>query len=365
MRRVARVADFDRWSGWVMILGFWTVLGLFFVSETYLAFSLNRAPITWRQAVLYELPGWYIWGALAPIIVRLVQRVPIDRGRLAFALVFHGAASALFSVLHLTLKIAVHNMLVPSPVPFAESQRFLLQTGSHFNLLPYWAILGGVYGFRYYHRAQQRELDTAQLQARLSTAQLQVLERELRPHFLFNALNTVSALISKDPVRAERMVARLGDLLRVSLVRSGRQEIPLAEELELLDRYVEIETTRFAGRLSVAVDVDPAALAVRVPSLVLQPLMENAIRHGIGRRALAGRIELRARLAERHLHVLIRDDGPGLQAEIIEGVGLANTRARLRQLYGDDHELDLFNNGDGGASVLLRIPFQHRTLVHA
>jgi two-component system LytT family sensor kinase len=360
----ALIPDFRRSSGWLLILGFWTLPGLFFVSETYLAFALNGAPITWNQAILFELPGWYIWGLLAPLIAWLAQRVPIARGNLATSLIFHGAASALFSVVQLTLKMALNTVLAPNALPFAQSQRFLLETGSHLNLLPYWGVLAGVYSFRYYHRAQQREISTAQLEARLTHAQLQALERELRPHFLFNALNTISALIAKDPVGAERMVARLGDLLRVTLARSGRQEIPLAEELELLDRYLDIETTRFAGRLSVQVDIAPETLDARVPSLVLQPLVENAIRHGINQRVAAGRIQLLARLNDEHLHVEILNDGPSLKPQIIEGVGLTNTRARLQQLYGDDHALELSNNRNGGVIVSLRIPLKH-SVAHA
>lgn len=352
-------------TGWLLVFVLWTVLGLFFVTETYLAFALNGPAISWRTAVRYELPGWYMWGALSPLIVWLVKHVPLRKDRLAATLIFHAGASALFSVLQLTLKIAFNHAVASPPLPFAESQRFLLQAGSHLNLLPYWAILGAVYGLRYYQRAQQRELDAAQLQVRLTDAQLQILERELRPHFLFNTLNTVSALIAKDPLTAERIVARLGDLLRATLRRSGRQEIALAEELELLERYVDIETTRFGGRLTVALDIDPPTLRARVPSLVLQPLVENAIRHGVGRRVLPGHIAVRTRRDGRHLYVLVQDDGSGLQTPVVEGVGLTNTRARLRQLYGDDHKFDLFNNADGGASVQLRIPFRPATVIHA
>lgn len=354
-----------KWTGWLLVLGFWTLLGLFFVSETYLAFALNGPPISWRTAVRYELPGWYIWGALSPLIVLLVKHVPLRRDRLAATIIFHAGASALFSVLQLTLKIAFNHAFAPAPLPFAQSQRFLLQAGSHLNLLPYWAMLAGVYALRYYQRAQQRELDAAQLQVRLTDAQLQVLERELRPHFLFNTLNTVSALIAKDPLTAERIVARLGDLLRATLNRSGRQEIALAEELELLERYVDIETTRFGGRLTVALDIDPPTLAARVPSLVLQPLVENAIRHGIARRVVPGRIAVRTRRDDRHLYLLVQDDGAGLKTPVVEGVGLANTRARLRQLYGEDHVFDLYNNAGGGVSVQLRIPFKSAPALHA
>jgi two-component system, LytTR family, sensor kinase len=189
-----------------------------------------------------------------------------------------------------------------------------------------------------------------------------VLRLQLHPHFLFNTLHTISALMHKDLRAADRMLALLGDLLRDSFERVGAQEVSLKQELGFLDRYLEIERTRFRDRLSVTVRVDPEALDAVVPNLLLQPLVENAIRHGIGRRQDAGRIEISARRENDRLDVRIRDDGPGLpegtETALRAGVGLANTAARLQQLYPNGHRFDLKNRPEGGLEVALEIPFR-------
>jgi two-component system LytT family sensor kinase len=344
---------------WGIVLILWTLLGLFFASETFFAFGLSGQPITWRQALFYELPGWYVWALLAPFIVLLANRIRFEPSRRAFALVFHTTASALFSILQLTLKIALIRALEPGEQArtFTAALQFVLETGSHFNLLAYWAVLGASYGLEYYRLNQQRDLRASQLEARLAQARLQVLEMELQPHFLFNTLNTVSALVHKDPDTAERMIARLGDLLRLTLNNSGHQEVTLQEELELLDRYLDIEQTRFRDRLRVRMAIEPSALSARVPRLLLQPLVENAIRHGIAPRAAAGSIEVEASCQGGSLHLRVCDDGPGLgHPDPPAGVGLRNTRERLEQLYPQRHRFELENRQHGGLAVTLTLP---------
>jgi two-component system, LytTR family, sensor kinase len=349
----------DNVSRWGIVLILWTLLGLFFASETFFAFGLSGQPITWRHALFYELPGWYVWAALAPLIVLLANRVRFEPSGRTFALVFHTTASALFSILQLTLKIALLRALQPGDeaTSFSAALQFVLETRSHFNLLAYWAVLGASYGLEYYRHSQQRDLRASQLETRLAQARLQVLEMELQPHFLFNTLNTVSALVHKDPDTAERMIARLGDLLRLTLNKSGHQEVTLREELELLDRYLEIEQTRFRDRLRVRMMIEPSALSVRVPRLLLQPIVENAIRHGIAPRAAAGSIEVEARCQGGSLQLRVRDDGPGLgNAHPPSGVGLRNTRERLEQLYPHRHRFELQNQQQGGLAVTLTLP---------
>jgi LytS/YehU family sensor histidine kinase len=344
-----------------MVLGLSTLLGLFFASETFFAFGLSGQPITWRQALLYELPGWYIWALLAPLIVVLADHVRFERRRLLFAIVFHVTASALCSILQLTLKIALTRALLPDVAArsFSDALQFVLETGSHFNLLAYWAVLGASKALAYHRRNQERDLRALQLEARLAQTRLQVLEMELQPHFLFNTLNAVSALVHKAPDTAELMIARLGDLLRLTLGSSGRQEVTLQEELELLDRYLQIEQTRFRDRLHVRMAIEPAALSARVPRLLLQPLVENAIRHGVSQRAAAGSIEVAARCQADTLLLRVSDDGPGLLDGLkSSGIGLRNTRERLEQLYPRQHRFELVNQSPGGLAVTLTLPLR-------
>ena len=230
----------------------------------------------------------------------------------------------------------------------------------HMNLLTYWVILGVGSLREYYRKYRDRELRNAQLEAQLTQAQLQALKMQLHPHFLFNTLNTISSLMHKNVQDADRVLARLGDLLRASLRNSGVHEVPLREELEFLRRYLEIEQMRFGDRLKVHIRVDPDLLDLKVPSFILQPLVENSIRYAVGSRNSGGLIEITGGRQNERLSLSVRDDGPGLSLEQAaagsEGVGLQNTRARLQQLYGDRHEFVLRNNPRQGVHVSIVIP---------
>jgi LytS/YehU family sensor histidine kinase len=220
--------------------------------------------------------------------------------------------------------------------------------------------VGVSHGIEYYRRFRERELRASQLETRLAAARLEALRAQLQPHFLFNTLHAISALMNRDVEAAERMLARLSDLLRLTLDSAGEPMVPLKRELEFLAGYLEIEQTRFADRLTVQMNVEPDALDAPVPSLLLQPLVENAVRHGIAPRATPGRIEIRARRADGALHIEIEDNGRGLPREMREGLGLSNTRARLEQLYGPAHRFELrAAKGDGsGTLVQLVLPMQ-------
>jgi LytS/YehU family sensor histidine kinase len=225
-------------------------------------------------------------------------------------------------------------------------------------VLTYWAMVGVCHALNYQRKYRERELRASQLETWLAQSQLQLLKAQLHPHFLFNTLNTISALMQTDLERADQMVARLGDLLRHSLDNFSVQEVPLWRELGFVDTYLEIEQVRFGPRLHIERDIDPDVLESLVPSLFLQPLVENALRHGIGPRPGTGHLILRAQRRETGVHLEIEDDGVGLPAGYREGIGLANTRARLRQLYGDEHGLRLQPGGQGGVCVRVDLPFR-------
>ncbi len=222
-------------------------------------------------------------------------------------------------------------------------------------------VVGAGYAIEYYRLYQERRLRAADLEARLAQTQLEVLKMQLHPHFLFNALNTVSALVHKDVELADRMISRLGDLLRLSLQDSGVQEVSLKRELEFLDPYIEVEQARFGDRLKVDLSIDNDTLDAQVPNLLLQPLVENAIRHGIAPRTRGGNVSVKANRDNGVLHLTVRDDGGGLPEDWNEddgGVGLSNTRARLERLYGKEHLFELRNGTDGGLEVRLTMPFR-------
>jgi len=231
----------------------------------------------------------------------------------------------------------------------------------HQGLTIYWTTLVVAHALHYYRGLREGEARAANLAAQLAQAQLQALKMQIHPHFLFNTLNSISALLHKDVELADRMIARLGDFLRLTLKRSDAQTIDFAQELEFLKCYLDIEHTRFQDRLTIETEVEPQALEVMVPNLILQPIMENAIRHGIARQTVPGRITIRAFKKSDRLIMQVEDNGPGLSRNqnpngTLSGIGLSNTRARLEQFYGADYGLEIVDSAPCGVIVTLDIP---------
>jgi two-component system LytT family sensor kinase len=228
-------------------------------------------------------------------------------------------------------------------------------------LVVYWLVVFGHLGWHYYQRYRERDLETAQLQRELVEARLEALRMQLNPHFLFNTLHAISALIHDNPQAADRVVARLSELLRLTLDQTKPQEVPLSEEVAFLDRYLEIEQTRFVERLKVEKDISPETQQALVPYLILQPLVENAIRHGIEPREDLGLLRIRAARRDGKLELSIRDNGDGLStnhdSSTQEGIGLSNTRSRLRHLYGENCRFELAPAEGGGLEARIEIPF--------
>jgi sensor histidine kinase YesM len=228
----------------------------------------------------------------------------------------------------------------------------------HFNLLFYWVMVSVSHAFSYYRQFQERALRAKELEQRLTQARLQALQMQLNPHFLFNTLNAISTLMHRDVKAADRMLARLAELLRYALDSTDAQEVPLRQELAFLERYLEIERTRFGERLTIETQLQPETLDALVPNLVLQPLVENAIKHGVERRTKSGRITLIGEVKGERLALQVLDNGPGLREGGVEGIGLSNTRARLQQLYGEEHRFELRDANEGGVVVALEIPLR-------
>jgi LytS/YehU family sensor histidine kinase len=245
------------------------------------------------------------------------------------------------------------------PWPTFLQRQYL--TNLDWALMTYSAIVGLSYAIGYYRESQARALTSAHLETRLMEARLKTLEAELHPHFLFNTLHAISTLVHSDPDAADRMISRLSDLLRITFSRSGAARVPLQEEIEFLQKYLDIEQTRFQDRLAVHYDIDPETLDAEVPRLILQPLVENAIKHGVSKRVGPGTIRIASDRKGDALWLEVRDNGAGMAAasgdQISSGVGLSNTRARLECLYGEAQGLE-FSEGAEGLTVRMRLPFQ-------
>jgi len=347
-----------RWSRFLLGFCFWTLLGLSFASQFYISSAKAGLEVTWTQAVNYALADWYVFALLSIPVIQLARRFRFEGSNRMRSLAAHAVASVFFSFAYMVLRALVGQW--QSQAAFNDVFKPLLVKTWHFNLLIYWVIVTVSHAFDYYRKYREREFRASELEKRLVQAKLQALQMQLNPHFLFNTLHSISSLMHKDVEAADRMIARLSDLLRAALEGAETQEVTLRQELELLQLYLSIEQIRFGNRLTVKMNIAPDTLEAQVPNLILQPLVENAIRHGIEPRARPGCIELLAHRQDGTLALVVSDDGGGLgeNGTIKEGVGLSNTRARLRELYGATHRFELVRGQSGSVRVELSIPFR-------
>jgi two-component system, LytTR family, sensor kinase len=345
----------------------------FGVSSTFQAYWLDRLkhdgqkPDELVHLIALNFVYWYIPALLAPVIMGWATRETLVRKRWPAQLLVHIGSALAYSVVHTAVMMVVRAALLAQtglPGDFPGWWKVTLMqylTQLDWLLMTYLFLVGLAHALAYRRESEARALNAAQLETRLVEAQLQALQRQLHPHFLFNTLNTISGLIRSDAAAADTMIDRLGDLLRMTLHTSITQEVPLKDELEVLQKYLEIEQTRFGNRLAVSLRIQPETLDAQVPGLLLQPLVENAIRHGIAPNARSGWIEIHADRTDDYLTVQIRDSGDGLPPDRLmalnRGVGLENTRARLQHLYPSAFQFT-FSNLDRGFCVTVRIPFQ-------
>ena len=362
----------------------WTVgvIALLAVSSSLQAWRLDALskmaePMTrtyFAKLFVLNLAYWTVPALCLPAIVGIARRFRFDNGGKIAAFGVHLSAAAAFALVRQCGMISVRILLWPNMafkgagVPWTIYFQRQLLNDFDWCLMVYASIVGVSHAVAYYHESQQRKVKQATLETRLVEAQLKTLQAELHPHFLFNTLHAISTLVHRDPEAADRMISRLSDLLRITFQRSGEARVSLKEEIEFLQKYLEIEQTRFQDRLTVRVEIDPDALDAEVPRMILQPLVENAIKHGIGKRVEGGCVQIAAAREDDRLWIQIRDNGGGLQGGIVRalntGVGLSNTRARLDCLYGGQHQL-VFSDQRGGLAVRVEIPYTRATSADA
>jgi signal transduction histidine kinase len=350
------------------VAGLLTVYSAFQAFQFVAFFAQKPVPI-WLLLGLNS-GYWYTWALLAPIVLWLSRRFPLERDVWWRSLLVHLGAIILVTLAHLAMSEAVSSSIRAAFWSGTSAQKYswwnsvktMYFQNFDWEMMTYWAILGADHAVRYYRQAQDRALRASQLEARLAEAQLQALQRQLHPHFLFNTLNAISALMHRDVEAADQMLAKLSDLLRMALDQRGGQEVTLKDELEFVQKYLEIEQARFGDRLSVAFDIAPETLDAQLPNLLLQPLVENSVRHGVAVRIEPGHIDIRARRAGDTLELVVCDNGPGIPPARLaspgKGVGLANTRSRLERLYGANQQLSFTEPPGGGLMVTVTIPFR-------
>lgn len=366
-------------------LGMWGALVLLFAAPLALT-----GPISWRQAVSFGGSFWALWLLFLPAVAWLSFRFPIERRRLLRNVAIHllacllvvGASRASFRAVRVTFhgvaRIFPRPQLSMSPGRPSPSQPAMLGAPGAFgallglraalDVLVYWSLVSLCQAITIFRSSQERERRAAELEARLTSAKLQALRMQINPHFLFNTLNSIATLVYVDPRAADEMLGDLSELLRRSLNSMEEQEVPLAQELEFIGAYLSIEQKRFGERLRLEQSVPDELMKALVPALILQPLVENAIRHGIEPRRGPGLIAIEAKQEDKHLHLIVRDNGRGLpgaelNSSVRRGIGLSNTQARLRGLYGKDQSFSFGRAEPQGCQVDIRLPF-HLEPVH-
>jgi signal transduction histidine kinase len=340
----------------------WIGPAILAVLDAYVQSTLgNRSPVQLR-VLLWQGGDWLLFGAFTPLVFYLARRIPLQQRHLLHRVALHlFAAFAVCALWAASGTILRWLLLGSAGVPTAHFVLSWLFTTLPFGVAVYFAVLGIEHGIFYFTEARDQAERTARLLQQLAEAGLGALRMQLNPHFLFNSLNAITVLVrDANTPAATRMLEELGELLREVLREDRSHEVPLAREIDFIKRYLGIERMRFSDRLRPIFDVDPAVLNAAVPHFVLQPLVENALRHAIAKRIEAGLVQITARREGDDLVLSVRDDGPGLDIDTVRegaGVGLANTRERLTTLYGSRGCLELMGMREGGALATIRLPF--------
>ena len=346
----------------------WTLVSIIFAGISYAtAIGENNKEFGFISALRLNLVQFYVWAILSPLVFRFSRRFPIELRPLNVRnLLLYFPALISFAGIHQVIHLAVLWSITPrwrQKYPaLTDCYRAYFAFGFYIDLIIALLIVIAVHALLYYQSFRASELAQSSLKTDLAQAQLRALKMQLHPHFLFNTLHSISSLVLEDPPKANSMIARLGDFLRLTVDNSDQQLVTLKEETEFLRCYLDIEQVRFGDRLTVTFELEPQTLSAQVPHLILQPVVENAIQHAIAPRSTRGHINIEAKRLNSLLRVAISDNGPGISSNANlpwkQGVGLTNVRTRLQQIYGPDFRFELMNTNGGGLTAVMEIPFE-------
>ncbi len=339
----------------------WLVYSAYMAVQYYVMAGRLGGEITWSQALATQFLYGGLWFVFTPLILWLARTVPFRKRKWAAIFALHfllGVVVAVVQAWIYTFILSLHRLLTEG-VPLAFDAQFTrLASFFDYGIHLYWLVVALDYVYEYYFIARRHELNTATLEAQLAGARLRALTMQVRPHFLFNTLNAISVLIGSEPETARRMVGHLAALLRHTLSVTDQREITLQREMEFLQNYLEIEKTRFSDRLSIDFRIAPETLGALVPAMILQPLVENSVKHGVSKIGGSGKIEVTAERLNGRLRLAVYNTGEGPTGPAMTGgIGLSNTRSRLRHLYGDDQEFTLRASGGGGVTAEITLPY--------
>lgn len=352
------------WKKWGLVLALWTVLAVSYAASAVISARAEGHPSGWGRPLIWTFIDFYLWMAMTPLVAWLGRRTS-ERGWGRFFAI-HVPAGAVLATLQVMLTLSLYwSICGPSPSMKGMSfGGFILMEfvyNAHLSYITYWVLLVLIRAIESQQRLRDERLRNSHLETQLVQSQLQTLRVQLQPHFLFNTLNAISALALADPMQARQMISRLSDFLRLTLEERHAQQVPLSRELEFLECYLGIQQVRFQDRLVTRLDVASDTVHALVPNMILQPLVENALRHGLLDKPERGTLHIVTRRHGDDLHVQVDDDGLGLPPEgPRDGIGLGNTRTRLDMLFGGAATLELSRRADGGTRVEMRFPYREQ-----
>lgn len=354
-----------RWAKYAIAVGAAALAGTLLTLEIYLNMRAEGMPVPFWEIAIPQFGRAVLWALLAPLIFQLREKLPPHRGKWVGGVTFHLAMSFVVMATYYLGRMWSNALFFPE---YSGTSSFWQRAAAGFfgrniiDMAYYWSVIATSYGLEIRRKYKDEELKASQLETRLIETELKALRQQMHPHFLFNTMNTISVLVREGRNDdAVNLVARLSTLLRMSLDNTGIPEVTLQQEMDFLSHYIDIQRTRFSDRLSVTIDVPPEALRARIPNLLLQPIVENAIIHGVAPKNGPGLVTIQARVEGDKLHLIVRDDGPGIidgHTRAKEGVGLANTRERLAKIYGARSQLLLLSEAGRGVSVQIVLPFR-------
>ena len=355
----------------VLFAAFWLLPGLLAALQLALVGDASGRPYGFGTALVWQGSTWLLWSLWSQLILTLVALVPLGTGRMGRWLAVHAVTMCVVCAANiLAIAWLDHAFAIGHNRPFALDVRMVLVSILDFQVVLYWAVLGAAYMVEFVRRYRERDRAAAELEQKLARTQLDALRMQLNPHFLFNALNSVAELMEMDVREAQRTLTRVSDLLRLSLRSAASSVIPLWQEIELVELYLQIARVRYGRGLDVDIDVDSSSVDIEVPSFILQPLIENALKHGLAPGHTDQTIHVTARRTGGALELIVEDNGKGLDGLITTsgrflaarpsvdglGIGLTNTRQRLAMMYGDRYAFRMSNHAGGGCRVEIRLP---------
>ncbi|HEV3315721.1 MAG TPA: histidine kinase [Candidatus Angelobacter sp.] len=352
------------WTVYLLLLPAWISLIALGTWISHKFGAISGRPIAWSRAATLNMVAYSDWAlVLTPIVLYLAWSFPIELKTLYKAIPVHVAGMFCMAAIDSLIRASINGFAYPGnrPIPFGQLFERMFLANAESDVWMYWVISVTAFVISYYLRFREKEMKTLQLETQLERTQLSILKMQLQPHFLFNTLHSISALMHQDVKAADKMISCLGDLLRMSIAGMDSHEVAVKQELDFLDKYLEIQQIRFQGRLSVELRIAPNVLGAAIPYLLLQPLVENAIKHGISKRTQAGNITVEVHRALDELRILVANDGPSVNttpSSGSNGIGLSNIQVRLQTLYGTAQRLDIRHLPGNKTEVEIAVPFR-------